>query len=124
MLKVQLAGKPYTISSAGVAALVGKPMDPFAREVLAQHGIPADDHCAVQLERQHAQEADLILVMEKELVDAVLRIAPDARGKTFTLGKWLGDRAIHDPYKQSRAAFEHSFVLIQEAIVTWLKHLK
>lgn len=124
ILSARLADKTFTISSAGVGALVGKPIDPMAAEILEKHGFQADEHRATQLQRAHVQDADLILVMEKSLIDVVVRIAPEARGKIFTLGRWQDDRAIPDPYKQSRTVFEHTFVLIQEALTSWIKHLK
>jgi protein-tyrosine phosphatase len=96
----------------------------MAHELLKTHGYQGGEHKAVQLQRAHVQDADLILVMEKNLIDAVLRIAPEARGKIFMLGKWQDDRAIPDPYKQSRAIFEHTFVLIREAVNAWVNYLK
>jgi protein-tyrosine phosphatase len=124
ILRSKLPDKSFTISSAGVAALTGEPMDPMACEILRSHGYQDMEHKATQLQRVHVQDADLILVMEKNLMDVVLRLSPEARGKIFTLGKWQEDRAIPDPYKQSRVAFEHTFVLIQEATTSWLKYLK
>jgi protein-tyrosine phosphatase len=120
----RLAKMGFTFSSAGVAALAGEPMDPTARDILKERGFKNTEHKAMQLRRLHVQEADLILVMEKNLIDEVLRIAPEARGKIFTMGKWQDERAIPDPYKQSRVVFEHTFVLIQEALASWVKHLK
>jgi len=124
ILDANLADKSFTVNSAGIGALVGEPMDPMAVEVLKKHGYQNCEHKAIQLQRAHVQDADLILVMEKNLIDVVMRIAPEARGKIFTLGRWQDDRTIPDPYKQSRAVFEHTFVLIQEAIALWIKRLK
>jgi protein-tyrosine phosphatase len=124
ILSKHLTDPSFSISSAGIAALVDEPMDPLACEVLKKHGYPDAGHKAIQLQRAHVQDADLILVMEKSLIDVVLRIAPEARGKIFTLGRWQEDRLIPDPYKQSRSVFEHTFVLIHEAVTLWIKHLK
>lgn len=124
ILRARLPDKSFTISSAGINAMVGDPMDPLASEVLKSHGYEYTEHKATQLQLMHVQDADLILVMEKNLIDVVLRLSPEGRGKTFTIGKWQDDRAIPDPYKQSRAVFEHTFVLIQEAITPWMKYLK
>lgn len=124
ILKAQLPDKTFTVSSAGINAMVDEPMDALACEVLKKHGYPDIEHKATQLQRAHVQDADLILVMEKNLIDVVLRLSPEARGKTFTMGKWQDDRAIPDPYKQSRVVFEHTFSLIHEAVVSWINHLK
>ncbi|HQQ62994.1 MAG TPA: low molecular weight protein-tyrosine-phosphatase [Pseudomonadales bacterium] len=123
LFRTALADKGYSITSAGVAALVGEPMDPMAHQILEEYGFEDSSHRAVQLTRSHVQDADLILVMDKKLIDEVLRIGPEGRGKTFTLGRWQGDRPIPDPYKQSHAMFEHTFVLIHEAVGAWIKHL-
>jgi len=48
---------------------------------------------------------------------------PQARGKTFLLGKWLGDKEVPDPYRQSREAFEHVYELIDSACSAWQKYL-
>lgn len=123
LLKERLAGKGFTVSSAGLGALVDQPLEPFAAEVLASHGHADPDHRARQLERKHLQEADIVLVAEKKMIDAVLRIGPEARGKVFTLGKWQTDRDIPDPYRQSRSVFEHTYALVDEAVNAWIKHL-
>lgn len=121
MLKARYPGK--TVHSAGVGALVGKPVDPNAAALLDAAGLPHQEHKARQLTAQMAQEADLILVMEQGHVSAVTEIAPFARGKTFLLGKWLNNTPIPDPYRQSREAFEHVFLLMEKACEGWGKVL-
>lgn len=123
LLEEQLAGRGITVASAGISALVDAPMDPLALAVLEQHGHHPPPHRAQQLQCQHLQEADLVLVLEKQMADAVLRIAPEARGRVFVLGKWQSDRDIPDPYRQSRSVFEHTYVLIREAVDAWVRHL-
>jgi protein-tyrosine phosphatase len=119
----RLAGKGFTVASAGIGALVDHPIDPLAESALEQHGYSYANHKAQQLYRAHLQDADIILVAEKKLLEPVYKIGPDARGKVFTLGKWQTDRDIPDPYRQSRAIFEHTYVLIDEAVNAWIKHL-
>ncbi|MNN68413.1 Low molecular weight protein-tyrosine-phosphatase etp [compost metagenome] len=70
------------------------------------------------------RESDLVLVMEKRHLQGVSQIAPEARGKTFLLGKWQDDREIPDPYRQSEAAFEHAYALIKEGVDTWSKRIR
>ena len=123
LLRERLAGKGLAVQSAGLGALVDQPMDPLAAEVLASHGFSDPSHRARQLERRHLQEADLVLVAEKKMIDAVLRIGPEARGKVFALGKWQSDRDIPDPYRQSRAIFEHTYALVDEAVNAWIRQL-
>ena len=70
-----------------------------------------------------AHQYDLILTMEPRHVQDILKIAPEARGKTFLLGKWQGDQKIPDPYRQQRPAFEHVYQLVQQGVASWAKHL-
>lgn len=123
MLRDQLAGKNIRVASAGVGALVDKPMDSTALEVLREHGGDHPDHKARQLTREMAHQYDLILTMEPRHVQDILKIAPEARGKTFLLGKWQGDQKIPDPYRQQRPAFEHVYQLVQQGVTSWAKHL-
>lgn len=124
LLKARLPETGYTISSAGIHALKKRTIEPTAQEVLVEHGYDFSTHSAQQLDREHLRNAELILVMEKGHIDAVLGIAPEARGKVFLLGKWQDDREIPDPFKQPKAMFEHSFALIDEAVNAWIKRLK
>lgn len=123
MLRDHLAGKNIRVASAGVGALVDKPMDSTALEVLREHGGDHPDHKARQLTREMAHQYDLILTMEPRHVQDILKIAPEARGKTFLLGKWQGDQKIPDPYRQQRPAFEHVYQLVQQGVASWAKHL-
>lgn len=111
------------IASAGVGALVGKPADKSAAEVAGANGVSLAGHVAQQLTDELCREYDLILVMEKGHIEAVTKIAPEARGKTMLFGQWIGQKDIPDPYRQSREAFEHAYCLIEEAAQAWAKKL-
>lgn len=121
ILKARYPSK--SIQSAGIGALVGKPVDPNAAALLDEAGLPHQGHQARQLTPELAQWADLILVMEQGHISAVTAIAPFARGKTFLLGKWLTDTPIPDPYRQSREAFTHVFQLMDQACRGWARVL-
>ncbi|UXI00518.1 protein tyrosine phosphatase [Photobacterium sp. TY1-4] len=121
LLKQLLPGKE--IASAGVGALVGKPADKMAAEVAEGHGISLEGHEAQQLTGELCQQYDLILVMEKGHIEAVTKIAPEARGKTMLFGQWIGQKDIPDPYRQSREAFDFAYGLIEEAAMAWAKKL-
>lgn len=113
-----------TVSSAGLHALVGRPMDDTARAVLETHGLDGSAHIARQLDADMLRDADLILAMEPAHVDAITRQAPQARGRTFLLGKWQNDCRVPDPYRQQRPAFEHVHELIAVAVRSWVPYLK
>ncbi|MGE8187991.1 low molecular weight protein-tyrosine-phosphatase [Pseudomonas sp. NPDC086278] len=123
LLRNALASSSIAVTSAGLRARVGEAMEPAAREVLEAHGHCAQAFKARQLTPDIVNESDLILVMEKEHVQHVLKIASHARGKVFLLGKWQREREIHDPYRQGKAAFVHAHALIEDAVCSWAQRL-
>ncbi|EAS44626.1 phosphotyrosine protein phosphatase [Photobacterium profundum] len=126
LLKQYLPNK--TINSAGIATaksgLSGKPADKMANTVAQEHGYSLDSHQAQQLTPELCHNYDLILVMEKGHIEAVTSIAPEVRGKTMLFGQWIGQADIPDPYRQSREAFDHAYILIEQAAKAWVAKLK
>ena len=122
-LKSKLAQSHINVSSAGLTALVGKGAEPTASNIALADNIDMSGHQARQLSPALILENDLILVMEKRHLSDLLRQYPQARGKTFLLGKWLDDTEIPDPYRQSHEAFEHVYQLIDKACTAWQKYL-
>ncbi|MNZ63097.1 Low molecular weight protein-tyrosine-phosphatase etp [compost metagenome] len=124
LLRQALLGTDVQVSSAGLGALVDKPIERNALATLQQHGEQPHEHSARQLTSRILRESDLVLVMEKRHLQGISQIAPEARGKTFLLGKWQDDREIPDPYRQSEAAFEHAYALIKEGVDAWSKRIR
>lgn len=112
------------VASAGLNAMVGHPMEVMAAQVLREHGVDGAGHSARQLTLAMLHDADLVLVMEKFHLAAIARMAPEASGKAFLLGKWQDDTRIPDPYGQQRPAFDRAYELIERSVDTWLPHLK
>lgn len=112
------------VASAGIGALVGRPMDATARAVLEEHRMDGSQHVARQLDNDMIRDADLILAMERAHIDTIVRRAPHAMGRTVLLGKWLEQREITDPYQQQRPAFEHVYQLIDAAVHAWTPYLQ
>jgi protein-tyrosine phosphatase len=108
-------GGAASVESAGVAALVGRPADPLAVDLLRERGIDLSAHRARQLTPEVAAAFELILVMEAEHQRAVERIFPPARGRVHRLGRF-GDFDVPDPYRKPRAAFEESLALIERGV--------
>jgi protein-tyrosine phosphatase len=123
LLRNALATSSITVASAGLAARVGEAMEPAARQILEDRGHNAEAFKARQITQDIVNESDLILVMEKEHVTQVLKIASHARGKVFLLGKWQSEREIQDPYRQGNAAFIHAHALIEDAVGSWAQRL-
>ncbi|WP_394249758.1 low molecular weight phosphotyrosine protein phosphatase [Vibrio profundi] len=115
------------VASAGIAAekshLIGKSADETAILVAAENSVDLEGHQSQQVTSQLCAQYDLILVMEKGHMEALTEISPEARGKTMLFGQWIGQQDIPDPYRQSREAFEHAYILIDEAAQAWAKKL-
>ena len=124
LLQHKLVGTGIAVSSAGLGALVGKPVDQTAALVMAEAGLSLPAHEARQLSPEMLASADLILVMEQRHLKSIHAMAPQARGKTLLFGKWLGDTEIPDPFRQQRPAFDHVYQLLDRAATAWLPYLK
>tara|TARA_B110000902_G_C14169841_1_gene536391 strand:- start:650 stop:1090 length:441 start_codon:yes stop_codon:yes gene_type:complete len=111
------------VSSAGLTALVGKSAEATASKIALSNNIDMSRHKGRQLNSALIAGNDLILVMEQRHLTDLLGQYPQARGKTFLLGKWLNDTEISDPYRQSHEAFEHVYQLIDKACSAWTKYL-
>ena len=124
LLKTKLVHRPEkSVESAGIGALVDKPVDETAETILGAQGIDATSHRARQVTTEMLARADLILAMEEKHLKRLHEMAPQIRGRAFLLGKWQDDHPIPDPYRQQRPAFDHAFKLIDEATNSWLKYL-
>lgn len=124
LLKHKLAQKPnIIIHSAGLGALVDKPIDPSAGQLLIANGVDASEHRARQLTTEMLLKADLILVMEQRHIKGVTDLAQQVSGKTFLLGKWSENQPVPDPYRKSVEAFEHVYKQIDQFTDDWLKYL-
>lgn len=124
LLKHLLGDTKKIIHSAGLGALVGKDIEPTALEILKEHGINPAQHAARQLTSSMLAEADLILAMEKGHVNQISNFAPQARGKSFLLGKWNNNIEIPDPYRKPKAAFAEAYTLIEQSLNEWIEHLQ
>jgi protein-tyrosine phosphatase len=115
--------RDLSVSSAGISAMSGYPIDAMALQVLHEHGIEAAPHRARQLDAAMLHHADLVLVMEKHQAALLAKKMPEVSGKIFLLGKWQQSQEIPDPYHQERAVFEHVYKLIEQSVDSWLAKL-
>jgi protein-tyrosine phosphatase len=125
LLKNKLKDKleKISVSSAGLTALVGKPAEATASSIALTNNIDMNEHQGRQLNSTLIAENDLILVMEERHLSDLLGQYPQARGKTFLLGKWIDNTEIPDPYRQSHEAFEHVYQLIDQSCAAWTKYI-
>lgn len=115
VLASRLSAHGTKVSSAGLAALVGRPAEPDAQALLAARGLDLSGHRARQLTPELVRGADLVLVMTAEQQRAVEQLAPTARGRVHRLGRF-GGFDVPDPYRQDRAAFARALALIDRGV--------
>lgn len=123
LLRHRLALRDIRLESAGLGALVGRPMDPIALQLLAENGIDGSEHRARQLTADMLREADLVLATERSQISVVTRVAPEASGKVFLLDKWQHGSDIPDPYCLPRPVFERAYDMIERGVDSWLRYL-
>ncbi len=122
IFKHKLSHLEVAISSAGLGALVNYPADPMVQELLKLENIDCSEHRARQVNKIMVDEADLILVMEKNHRNEMIRLFPSSCGKVHLLGKW-SEFEIADPYKKPKEIFQNAYRLIAQGVDEWQKRL-
>jgi len=110
------------ISSAGLAALVGKGADPIAVSIMAEQDIDISMHRARMVTDEMIKESDLVLVMDKQQLEIITTSHTHSRGKVFRLGK-AAKQDIPDPYRQGIETFRDAFELISNGSVAWASRI-
>lgn len=85
------------VSSAGVHAMVGQPMDAAAATAMRELGLDPGDHRARQFEPAMALAADLVLTAERYHLETILKQAPTALRRTFTIREFARIAAHLEP---------------------------
>ena len=124
LLRKELAGRDFVVSSAGIGAMVGYPADPPAQEVAVEHGLDLSGHRARQLSLTLLNENDLVLTLDQTHSDWINSRFPQFRGRTYKLLKWRGNRDVDDPYQRGRDAFVTARQDIELGVQDWLQKLK
>lgn len=111
------------IDSAGTHALVEHEADASAIRISLKYGLSLQEHRGRQFTPSLGRRYDLILVMEKNHLEYIAKIAPEARGKIMLFGHWLNKKEIPDPYRKSDEAFQSVYRLIAQAGELWVEKL-
>lgn len=119
---VQETHPEVSVSSAGLGALVGKPADPHAKDLMQARNIDISAHRARQTTPEIVFGSDLILTMSTEQSQQLEQQYPGVRGRVHRIGKW-GEYDISDPFKRPKTAFEHALILIEQGIGEWYRKL-
>lgn len=119
---IAAAGKDCRIESAGIAAVVDAPAEPFAVTLMRRRGIDIGNHRGRQLTYELLREFELILVMEERHRLHIEQLTPLVKGRVYRVGHWE-DFEIRDPYRQPEIAFENALTLIDRGLESWQKYL-
>jgi protein-tyrosine phosphatase len=84
-LQGRLGASAPTVSSAGTAGWDGSPAMAESVAAAAERGVDISGHQGRALVPDDVDHADLIVGMSAEHRDAVVRLVPEAAGRTFTL---------------------------------------
>ncbi|EMY33585.1 Low molecular weight phosphotyrosine protein phosphatase [Arthrobacter crystallopoietes BAB-32] len=89
----------FEVRSAGIQALVDKPMDARAEGLLHVLGGSSDGFVARQLQETHLTNVDLVLAMGVEHRDRILSLMPRLLKRTFTVRELarMVDAVAEDP---------------------------
>lgn len=108
------------VQSAGLAALVGYPVDEVTAKVAeTRAGLSMPAHTARQFTAAIGRGSDLILVMEDLQRQRIAVIAPELSGRTFLLTRWTTGADIVDPYRRSAAIYAGTHDAIATAVAGW-----
>ncbi len=120
--RLRALGRPGRVESAGIVALVGRPADPLAVELMRERGLDISGHRARQVSPEMLADFELVLAMEDGHRRAVEQMHPPARGRVQRLGRF-GGFDIPDPFRGSRPDFERTLALIDRGIADLEKAL-
>jgi protein-tyrosine phosphatase len=121
LLRQALPGR--VVRSAGTGALVGRPAEPFAVQLMSETGIDISSHRAQQVFSGLTTQAELILVMDIEQKEYVERRFVGTRGKVFRICE-AAKLDVPDPYREGVEHFRASLKLIEEGVSYWSEQIK
>ncbi len=120
--RVAALGREGLVESAGLAALVGRPAEPHAVDLMRQRGLDIAAHRARQLTDAMLAGFDVVLVMEDAQRRVVEQVHPSARGRVHRLGRF-GHFDIPDPYGGEREQYEKVLALIDRGVADYEESL-
>ena len=80
-------GIDAVVESAGLGALVGRPADPLAVELMRGRGLDLGRHRARQITAEMVRSFDLVLTMDTDQQRAVESVDASVRGRVHRLGR-------------------------------------
>lgn len=111
------------VSSAGVGAIEGGSMPSEAQMIADREGLQLAGHRGRQITTPIANNADVIIVMEKAQREWVVERFPQTRGRVFLLSHWADGKDTADPFRKSQEFFERIFQEIDAHTKDWAVRL-
>jgi protein-tyrosine-phosphatase len=122
--EVDLLGrKDVSVSSAGLHAFPGSPPDPKMVQYLDSLGITAPAHEARQVSQEDVERADLIVVMEREHAQEIVRHWPGTGAKVALLGTYLPGIPMEDDVVDPFGRSPYHYRLAQSQITLAVKSI-
>ena len=107
---------------------VGQPADARSHRAALERGIDLSLHRAKHFKREHFNEYDYILVMDRSNYEAVMRLCPNgAQDKVhyfLDFAPQLNVREVPDPYYGGPKGFDHVLDLIEAASTGLLSEIR
>jgi len=102
----------FTVSSAGVRALVGNAAAPGAEAAALSHGVSLEGHEARRLTADMALSADFLIAMDEVVEEEILILTRDR----VAVDMW----PVDDPYGGPEQGYEVAFQEIRKRVVDWI----
>ena len=110
------------INSAGLAACIGVPADPWAVALMQELTLDISGHRGRQVSMPMLRAADLVLVMDVPQQRQLESHYPAGRGKISRFCHF-GGRDVPDPYREGEQAFRLALQLIESGVADWTERL-
>ena len=107
---------PFRTASAGFIP-VSTAISSHSFSVLNNEGIHAGEHYSQHLHEELIRQSWLILTMEKDHRDVILKAYPASKHKVYTLSGFCGsDGDVEDPFRQDMDKYVNTYQLIKQYI--------
>ncbi len=117
--KLQRAGLPYTVDSAGISQWhAGESPDPRSIDIAARHHIDIANQRARKINSEDLRQFDLILAMDKSVYNEILSLADTTNAfkvKLFLEYAGQGQQDVPDPWYGGEEDFHSVYRIIDHA---------
>jgi protein-tyrosine phosphatase len=115
-----LQGRAAQVNSAGTLAVDNHFAHPEIAQQMIARGFPEiRNHRSTALMPSRLSQYGLILCMEQEHLNWVLKAQPTATGKAKLLGHWDGQKGVMDPINGPKEGYTQALDLIETYCQQW-----